>query len=164
MNLKLRISGSKPFRILVLTTVTGCLLCMTATAQQFEGDERDIQQILTNIENFSGYYMNADYDNLARAYTRDAKILPPGTDIIEGREAIKQRWIVPDEVQIIHHKIEPAEIKVIGEYAYDAGYYEGTTRRADQTEVSWEGKYLIVWKKEEGEWKIYLDAWNRIDD
>lgn len=135
-----------------------------AFAQQYEGDQDEIDAILTSIENFSAYYMEEDYESLANAYASDAKILPPGADIIEGKEAIKKRWVLPDGVSVPHHKISPVEIKVIGDYAYDMGYYEGKTRRADQSEVSWKGKYLIVWKKEKGDWKIYMDAWNRIDN
>lgn len=146
--------------ILIISSTLG----FTTLAQNYQGDEKEIQKILTSIENFSHYYINADYENLANAYSTDAKILPPGADIIVGREAIKQRWVVPDNVKILHHRIEPNEIKINGEYAYDVGYYKGKTRRADQSEVSWKGKYLIVWKKEQSGWKIYLDAWNRIDD
>ena len=60
------------------------------------------------------------------------------------------------------HKITPKEIKVVGNEAYDYGYYEGTTLRANGSESNWKGKYVIIWKKVAGEWKIYLDIWNRI--
>ena len=43
------------------------------------------------------------------------------------------------------------------------GYYEGKTQRKDGSEISWKGKYVIVWKKEKGDWKIHLDAWNRVE-
>lgn len=142
------------------------MLIVTTTplsGQILEGNEKDINTILDNISNFSQYYISADYEGLADSYAIDGKILPPGADIIEGKEAIKKRWMLPDGVRILHHKITPTEIKVIGDYAYDVGYYEGKTLRKDQSEVSWKGKYLIVWIKEEGDWKIYADAWNRVN-
>lgn len=149
---------------IIFSLVFAPLFTISAFAQQFEGDKDEINSILTSIEKFSEYYMNEDYKSLANAYASDAKILPPGADIIEGRAAIKKRWVLPEGVSVPHHKITPTEIKIIGDYAYDMGYYEGITRRADQSEVSWKGKYLIIWEKEEGEWKIYMDAWNRIDN
>lgn len=133
-------------------------------AQQYQGNQEDIDIILVNIDKFSSYYMNAAYERLANAYSSDAKVLPPGADIIEGRAAIKKRWVLPEGVSVPHHKINPVEIKIIGNYAYDMGYYEGKTRRPDGDVVPWKGKYLIVWKKEANDWKIYMDAWNRIDD
>lgn len=136
----------------------------SAFAQQYQGPQEDIDQILKNTAAFSQAYMQADYQTLANSYTADAKILPPGADIIAGREAIKNRWQLPEGVRILHHKVSPQEIEVLGNTAYDMGYYEGKTQRADGSTVSWKGKYLIVWKKEAGDWKMYLDAWNRIND
>jgi len=132
-------------------------------SQSYEGNPDDINDITENIKKFSEHYTSGDYDALANSYTNDGVILPPGADLIKGREAIKQRWILPEAVSVPHHKITPMEINVLGDYAYDIGYYEGRTIRKDGSEVSWKGKYLIVWKKEEGEWKIYADAWNRIN-
>ena len=125
--------------------------------------QEEILKIAKSIINFSRYYTSQNYDALANAYSKDGVILPPGADIIKGREAIKKRWTLPEGVKVPYHKITPTEIKIIDDYAYDIGYYEGRTIRKDSSEVSWKGKYLIVWKKEDGDWKIYADAWNRMD-
>jgi ketosteroid isomerase-like protein len=150
----------KPLILLAITL----FIYLPAYSQTYVGDQKDIDQILQNIENFSKYYMNEDFDKLASAYTMDGKILPPGTDIIEGREAIKQRWLLPNGVDIPLHKVTPTEINVIGDYAYDLGYYEGKTKRPNGEVFDFSGKYVIVWKKVEGEWKIYIDMWNDRDD
>ena len=136
------------------------VLPFSANAQKYSGDQKEIDQILKNIDQFSQAYMNQDYETLAAAYTVDGKILPPGTDIIEGQKAIKERWILPEGVEILHHKISPEEINIIGDHAYDVGYYEGSSRRPDGEVSEFAGKYVIVWKKVNDEWKIYLDIWN----
>lgn len=118
--------------------------------------------ILSNIKDFSISVMKSDYQSIGMAYTVDAKIFPNNMDILEGREAIIEYWTLPEGVQIKYHKITPEEIKVLDNEAYDYGYYEGTTRRSDGTEVSWKGKYVIIWRKIDQEWKMYLDIWNRI--
>lgn len=146
-----------PFVILCLMTTIPVL------AQNYSGDQEEIDQILQYIKNFSQFYMDEDFESLANAYAPDGKILPPSADIIEGRAAIKKRWILPEGVDVLHHKITPTEIEVIGDRAYDVGYYEGKTKLADGTENSFEGKYVIVWHKIEGDWKIYLDIWNSRD-
>ena len=141
-----------------------CCICIFGNigAQDYQGPKRHIDKILKNAASFSQYYMNADHEALANAYCKDAKILPPGKDIIAGRATIEKWWIVPEGVKILHHKITPTEIKVIGKHAYDMGYYEGKTRKKDGEEVSWKGKYIIVWKKEDKDWKIYMDMWSRV--
>jgi len=131
-----------------------------AHSQNYVGNQNDIEAILAKSKAFSQFYRAGRVDSMANAYTSDGKIMPPGTDIIEGHEAIKQRWLLPENVKILHHKATPVEIVIIDETAYDAGYYEGTTQKPDKSTVSWTGKYLIVWKKVEGEWKMYYDIWN----
>lgn len=139
-----------------------CLIPYQATAQNYTGKQKHIDRILENTAAFSQAYLDADAGALSQFYTVDGKILPPGTAIIQGRAAIKERWTLPEGVSILHHKVTPEEINIIGKYAYDIGYYEGATKRADDTEVSWKGKYMIVWKKVNNDWKIYSDIWNNV--
>lgn len=141
------------------------IICLSTPSfsQSFSGPQKDIDSILKNITAFSKYYMEADYNGLANSYTKDGKILPPGPEIITGQEAIKQRWTLPEGVTILSHVVEPVEITIVKDTAYDIGYYHGTTRRKDGTEIAWKGKYMIIWKKIDGDWKIYADAWNKVN-
>lgn len=122
----------------------------------------DIELIKEISKQFSQSYINADYDKLANTYTLDAKIFPDKTAIIAGREAIKKRWILPEGVSVIRHVATPDEIKILGDHAYDYGYYEVETKRADGSSVTGKGKYVILWRKENNTWKIHLDIWNSV--
>jgi len=132
-------------------------------AQNYIGETDEINSILENIKQFSQYYMDGEYDQLARCYTEDGKIFPDKTDIIEGYEALKKRWTLPDNVDVLYHKATPLEIRIVEDTAYDYGYYEGKTKWANGNTVAFKGKYVIVWKKIEDEWKIYLDIWNKLE-
>lgn len=150
-------------KVALFSAIFSCLtFCLSA--QVYTGDPDEIQRILQHIDAFSEAYMNSDYDAIANAYTEDGKIMPAGPKIIEGRAAIKERWILPEGVSVPYHKIMPEEITIIGDTAYDIGYYEGRTRRASGEESGWQGKYVIIWKKVDGDWKIYVDIWNRVSD
>lgn len=138
------------------------ILITTGFSQKYTGSEKQINIILNNVAKFSEYVVNSNYEKIASAYTNDGKIFPNNREIIEGRSAIMNYWKLPEGVRTIAHKISPLEIKIKGKEAYDYGVYEGSTRRADGSEVSWKGKYVIVWRKEKKEWKMYLDIWNRI--
>lgn len=146
------------------TLIAFLLFSCALSSQNFEGNPEDIKKLLSRIEEFSISVMRSDYQTIGMAYTEDAKIFPNNADIIQGRAAIINYWTLPEGVRTKYHKITPKEIKVLGKEAYDYGYYEGITLRADGTEASWKGKYVIVWKKINGEWKIYLDIWNRIKE
>lgn len=135
---------------------------LLASAQNYQGDSSEINKILTNIQNFSQAYMDGDFRKMANAYTLDGKIMPNNTMIIEGHEAIYEQWVLPEGVKILQHKVSPEEIKIMEDYAYDIGYYEGQTKQLDGNVVSWKGKYVIVWQKVDNVWKIYVDIWNRV--
>ncbi len=128
------------------------------------GDEVARNAIIDAANSFSAAYMNADYPAMMQVYHPEAKILPPGAAIIGGTEAIRNRWVLPEGVRVTHHQSTPETIRVLGDTAYDYGYYNGTTLRADGSEVSWKGKYVIVWKVHDGQWKMLLDIWNRVND
>ncbi|MCD2258800.1 YybH family protein [Psychroserpens luteolus] len=133
-----------------------------AIAQTYTGNEDDIAQILKNTETFSEYIKASNYKMIGASYTADAKIFPNNKEIIEGTEAIINYWKLPKGVSIKYHKVTSHEIKILGDEAYDYGVYQGATLLGSGEEVSWKGKYVIVWKKENNTWKMYLDIWNSI--
>jgi len=125
----------------------------------------DLGTIHQNIDAFSKSLVGGDFEAVVNAYTKDAAIFPQRGDIRRGQEAIRTYWTPPAgrKSRTVHHRILPVEIVVSGEEAYDWGYYEGATERANGEKIHWEGKYVIVWKKTaDGEWKIYLDSWNNL--
>lgn len=122
----------------------------------------DLEEIHKNISKFSKAYMDGNIDALVDMYTDDGKIFPNNRKIMAGKTELLSYWAIPEGVKILHHKVTPTEIKIENDIAYDFGYYEGTTLTKDKKEVSWQGKYIIIWKKIKGEWKIYLDIWNNV--
>lgn len=124
--------------------------------------DSELATIRANISAFSRALMDGDTIAVINAYTHDGKILPQGTDILSG-ESLKAYWCkgIRNGQTYYYHKITPIEIKVLGEYAYDYGYYEGESGY-DNKRSKWKGKYVIVWRKVENNWKIYLDIWNGI--
>lgn len=128
------------------------------------GDSTEIKVLLGVMDEFSQAVMRSDYKAVADLYSEDAHIFPTGEKIISKKEAIEAYWTRGRDAKIIYHKIRPEEIRVMGNAAYDFGYYEGTTQNADGSKVSWKGKYVILWKKENGNWKMYVDIWNRVNE
>lgn len=145
-----------PFLLLLL------LPCL-AWGQTYNGDPAEIEAILKSATQFSQAYMDGNYAAMAEAYTEDGKIFPGGADIIEGHADIEARWALPEGYKILHHRIMPEEITITGDSAYDYGYYEGKTQRPDESVSEWKGKYVAIWKKTDGAWKMYIDIWNRVD-
>ncbi|MEM7548985.1 MAG: nuclear transport factor 2 family protein [Bacteroidota bacterium] len=139
----------------IMLNLNSCL------AQTYNGNKEDIAQIIKNTRMFSEYVMSSNFKMIAGSYTEDAKIFPNNTNILEGEEIIKY-WTLPEGVSTPYHKITQTEITIVDDTAYDYGYYEGKTKHKDGRVSSWKGKYVIVWKNINDQWKIYLDIWNGV--
>jgi len=126
------------------------------------GDPNEIAAILSNANKFSSYVVASDYNMISESYTEDAKIFPNNTKIISGKTDITRYWTLPEGMSTVHHQIFPEKIEIVGETAHDYGYYEGKTKHQDGRISSWKGKYVIVWKKVKGKWKMDLDIWNSV--
>ena len=142
----------------------GVLLCTSGFlhAQKYEAVSK--KQIIAASDEFSKNVMAGNWGNVANAYMTDAKLFPPNEDIVSGKTHILNFWTPKGETtsKIVYHKVYSEEIKINGKEAWDWGRYEGRSRMEDGSEVSWNGKYVIVWKEvARGTWKIYLDIWNR---
>lgn len=97
-----------------------------------------------------------DYARLDRVYTRDARILPPGAEMISGREAIKAFW--PAAIQALDVKaceLKSVEVIAGGDGIVEIGSAVLTTGAGAAT-----GKYIVYWREEDGAWKWHLDIWN----
>ena len=126
------------------------------------GTEMEREAIIAASNNFSKAFMAKDIEGMMAIYTEDAKIFPNNLEILAG-EDLKNYWTPKNgSPKAVHHKISSEHIKFFGDYAHDYGYYEGKTERDDGSISEWKGKYLVVWKKENGEWKMHLDIWNPI--
>ena len=141
------------------------LLSSNFYAQEYSGKGEDINAILINNTYFSDACVNEDFDKLSSLYSLDGKMFPAGSDAVFGREAIKKRWTQPKGVKLLVHRVTPSEINVIDDYAYEYGSFQKAIQDKSGNESRTNGNYIIIWKKEVDDWKIYLDIWNtKLDD
>lgn len=132
-------------------------------AQDFQGNQKDIDLILKSKADFSKHFVNGDYDLVAKRYTTDAKLFPNKMEIVQGADQIATFWKLPETITYLSHKITPSEIKIVDDHAYAYGHYTGTWQNEAGTESKANGKYVNVWRKEAGQWKVYLEIWNSIE-
>ena len=94
---------------------------------------------------------------VAATYTRDAKLLPPNSDFIEGTQAMQAFWQDAMNMGIKDATPETVELEVHGDSAIEVGKYDLLD---DGGQILDTGKYVVIWKPEDGQWKRYRDIWN----
>ena len=103
-------------------------------------------------------FNKGDFEGVAQLYTVDAIAFPPGSAMVRGRAAIGTMWKGMAE-QVSNPKVTTLEVKRLGPLAArEIGTFSLTTKGPSPKEVS--GKYLVVWEKVAGEWKLAADIWN----
>jgi ketosteroid isomerase-like protein len=101
--------------------------------------------------------LKGNYDALDRVYTADARILPPGADLIAGREAIKSFWkSAIAALNVASGKLETVDARPAGDVIYEIGRATLITKDGGNAAL----KYVVVWKQEDGVWKWHIDIWN----
>lgn len=101
-----------------------------------------------------------DLDRLASLYTRDAIALPPDGAIVKGRDNIKAMWgTIAQQLGLKDVKLDTLDLEIAGDTAYEVG--EATlTHGAGGTPQTSVVKFVVVWKKAEGQWRLHRDIWN----
>ena len=103
-------------------------------------------------------FNKGDFEGVAQLYTVDAIAFPPGSAMVRGRAAIGTMWKGMAE-QVSNPKVTTLEVKRLGPLAArEIGTFSLTTKGPSPKEVS--GKYLVVWERVAGEWKLAADIWN----
>jgi uncharacterized protein (TIGR02246 family) len=94
---------------------------------------------------------------VAAMYTERGQLFPPNEKIVEGRAAIERYWKAAIESGIKAIELTTTEVEGLGDSAVEVGSYTlfGKDRRAVDR-----GKYLVLWKRVDGVWKLHRDCWN----
>jgi len=95
---------------------------------------------------------------VAVLYTEDAYVLPPGAEMVKGRAAIEAFWRQAAQ-QMTDAKLTTVDVLPLGpEAAREVGTVTLKTKTQPPQEVV--GKYVVVWRKVGGDWKLATDIGN----
>jgi uncharacterized protein (TIGR02246 family) len=108
-------------------------------------------------EKFMAAFGRGDAAAVAALYTKDARLAPPNSDYVGGTDAIRQFWQGAMQLGIKGAKLETVDVEAAGDASVELGRY---TLLGDGGQTLDNGKYLVVWKKDGGDWKLHRDIWN----
>jgi uncharacterized protein (TIGR02246 family) len=114
------------------------------------------ESIRTANEIFMIAFAKGDAAGMGALYTENGQLLPANSDFITGRKAIQDFWKGAMDMGIKSAKLETIELDEHGNSAYEVGKY---TLSGAGGQVLDQGKYIVIWKKQHGEWKLHRDIW-----
>ncbi len=106
-----------------------------------------------------------DAETLAKLFTKEAVLLPPGEAMVSGREAINARFSRGFEQAVLDFSLEPDSTLISGDLAVSRGERKGWLRwRNGRPATEIREKYAMHLVRQEGRWLIESLIWNRIKD
>jgi uncharacterized protein (TIGR02246 family) len=116
--------------------------------------------IISANQTFMDAFRRGDAAGVAALYTEDAKLLPPDNQMMNGPEAIQSFWQGAMSMGIKEARLETLEVESRVDLAYEIGRYELVIQRQGGESITGIGKYVVVWKNQDGAWKLHVDIWN----
>jgi ketosteroid isomerase-like protein len=106
---------------------------------------------------FSALAAQGDSAGLAGLYTKDAAVMPAGSEPIRGTEAIAKFWqgalasgVAAIELKTVEVYGQGMTVTEVGEYAL----------RDKVGKVLDRGKYIVIWRQDNGQWKLLRDMFS----
>lgn len=148
--------------VLIAGTAAGCRSDRTKPPNE--------QEMRTAIEKLHEIDQEAsqrgDFDTLITLMTDDCILLPPARPPIKGKDAIRKYMQDQkeqlDAIEIIEYSHDFQEIKILGKWAFEWGYFSNTAKpKGEEGLIKGSGKlFRILELQEDGSWKVSRSIWN----
>lgn len=111
---------------------------------------------------FADILYRGDHRALPGLFTADTLVMPAGKPLVRGRDAVVAFWTAAssDPGRRLRSQFENVDSMFEGGIVIEAGKAIVTAVEGDHEEVVDHGKYIVVWKHDEGRWKRHRDIFN----
>ena len=158
-------------RGLFVTAASFALACPTQDQASEQGSETDPavdeaavrEAIEANDEAYEQAFTAGDAATVATFYTTDGVVLIPNGPRVDGAAAIEQAiagLLEQGPGAALDLTTRDVHVAAAGDYAYATGSYSLSVPVPDGPEWTDAGKFVAVWKNQDGAWKMAADIWN----
>jgi ketosteroid isomerase-like protein len=156
------------FTVVMSMALAPLLVCSCADREA--GGQQGVPQATANFDlsaarsiierknaQFTAAHVAGDAATIDAMFTRDAKSFPPGSEVAIGAAALHTLTVEYLKSGIKSFTEQTTDLYGTSEILIDQGEYSVTYGPNNAVE---RGKYLNVWKQEDGEWRIHANIWN----
>jgi ketosteroid isomerase-like protein len=114
-------------------------------------------EIRAAVDRFMIIFQRGDPKEIAATYSKNPVVAAPFGDVVRGQAELLVFWqSVLGGPGMVLQSYEVLDVQALGD-----GFAAETTRFvATIGGQRTEGKYLVIWKREDEQWKLHLDAFN----
>ena len=139
--------------VIAALALVACQGCWQESAVSEAGSDpvAEAAAIMALEREWSGKFQEKDIEWILNLHATDARQMPPNAEPAVGHEALRAAWEGLFELDASWEPTE-AHVSASGDMAYDFG-----TLTINTPEGPILGKYLMVWMRQDGEWKVAVD-------
>lgn len=126
-----------------------------ASAQTIDMDAAKKSIDAANVK-FGNAMAAGDSATLVNMYHSEAQILVPNMPMVTNRTGMGSLIKTLPGMGVKKVELKTAELLNGGDYLIERGVFD----MGDGTRSFDKGKYMVIWKQEGGEWKLFRDIWN----
>jgi uncharacterized protein (TIGR02246 family) len=147
--------------LLLVAVLVGC-----AGNQQQARPAVDTVAITASLDSLNKVLVAAvaarDTDAVVALYAPDARLLPAGMPRADGHDAIRTVWVGMLKTPGLELNLSDSQpmITEAGDMIIDIGSYSMKMKDAKGKPAEEVGKYVTIFKKVDGTWKIVVDTFN----
>jgi uncharacterized protein (TIGR02246 family) len=132
------------------------LALVLALGSNARADDPVREAIEAGNRTFIAAFERGDAQALATLYTTDAQVIGPGAPVASGHPAIAAFWkgVIDSGIQDV--ALTTADVVAAGDLAAETG----TVRLVAKDGAVTEDRYVVVWKRRDGAWRMFRDIWN----
>jgi uncharacterized protein (TIGR02246 family) len=127
-----------------------CVHCQITAAEEIR------EAVESGNNAFIAAFLKGDSKTVAALYTDDAQVIAPGSAVASGQSAIAAFWQKVIATGVKDLTLSTMTVEAAGDLAYEDGLVKltGTNGEASTS------RYVVVWKRSHGKWKLHRDIWN----
>jgi ketosteroid isomerase-like protein len=152
-------------KTIALRRLQSCLACVVTVTLLLpacsNASEQENDRLKSSIEEINSRFVDifgsGNADGLAAFYTDDAQLMVPGAPAVEETDNIVAYWQGAINAGINNVKLETTDVSGCGNEVIEYGRY---TIFAGDNFIVDNGKFIVIWKKDGKEFKIFRDIFN----
>lgn len=121
----------------------------------------DMEAVKKHIAEMNKTYGNRFLSNdtafYIERYCKDAEVYSPGVPAVKGRDSIRSFFYQNGNNKEAKIELPPNTIYGSESLVVEEGTYNFPDSRGGSFD---KGKFIALWKQEDGKWKLYREIWN----